>query len=196
MDEHFTSSKDLTIEITILSHPDKKVSCLLESVVKSYPKKSTFQYFSTISVNIASLRLNELDSFSDQRVKLILIQPVSNLFTDKLNKRYYEAYGAVIFFSKNSYDEFVAAKVFYENFRKITSSETHPVAFVELLDGTEEPGFKILNEPEIIEDAPYNFYYAINIQDSLVFHQILEFITRQFLTGQEGLKIISMTDVT
>ncbi len=196
MDEFYTSSKDLTIKIAILSHPDNKVTLLLENLVNTYPKKSTYQYFSSISVNIAGLRLDELDSFTNRKVKLFLIQPVSNLFTDKLNRRYYETYGAVIFFSKNNHDEFVAAKAFYENFRKLASSETHPVAFVEVLDGTEESISKILTEPEIIEDAPYNFYYAINMQDYKGFRQILEFITRQFLTGQEVLRIISMPDTT
>ncbi|MHA1974291.1 MAG: hypothetical protein ACTSW1_14930 [Candidatus Hodarchaeales archaeon] len=183
---------DLTIRMALLSHPDDFVTDLIKRMVRAFPERATFTHFPSISANIATIILEELGEFHDRKIKLLLIQPVSNLFTDKLIKRYYETYGALIFFRevRKYYDEFVAAKVFYENYRKLTDYQRHPVAFVEML---EDNDFLLMDnslEPEILEDAPYNFYYGIKPENVTAFKNILQFITRQFLTAEEIIKII------
>jgi len=183
---------DLTIRMALLSHPDDFVTRLIKKMVESVPERATFTYFPSISANIATIILEELGEFHNKTIKLLLIQPVSNFFTDKLVKQYYETYGALIFFRsvRTYYDEFVAAKVFYENYRKLTDYQRHPVAFVEIL---EDEDFLLMDnslEPEILEDAPYNFYYGIKPNNVIAFSNILQFITRQFLTAEEIIKNI------
>jgi hypothetical protein len=108
-------------------------------------------------------------------VKILLIQPVGRLFTDKLHTRYYKSSGATILFSRNDPDSFLAAKVFYQNFRKTEDQLSKPVAFVELFDKSDEP---VIDEQEILDDKPV-VYYSIKPDDVINFQQILETLVKQ-----------------
>ncbi|MFX0124566.1 MAG: hypothetical protein ACFFAE_13120 [Candidatus Hodarchaeota archaeon] len=157
---------DLSLRISILSHPDGQTTQFIQNLRKKYSQHSTYENISIISANISSFRWPILN----KDVKIILVQPVSQYFTDKLHSRFYKSSGALILFS--DHDSEVAAKVFYQNYRR-TAGITKPVAFVEIIN---EPNRVMINEPEMLEDLPNEVYYAIKTDDVVSFQRILKFL--------------------
>ncbi|MFX0014036.1 MAG: hypothetical protein ACFFB2_13885 [Promethearchaeota archaeon] len=160
----FGLEDEIPLRISVLSHPDSQTTQLIHLLQRKYPKQSSFENISVISANLFTLRWNLLNN----KIKMILIQPVSKYFTDKLHKRFYQTSSAVILFS--DYDSEVAAKVFYQNYRR-TVGLTNPVVFVELIDDSRRI---IINEPETLDNLPNEAYYSIKTNDVHSFKGILE----------------------
>ena len=165
----FGLTEENFLRISVLSHPDGQISQLIQNLVKKYPKHSSYENISVISVNVSTFEWQILRN----QIKIILIQPNSQYFTEKLHTRYYKSSGAMILFS--DHDSLIAAKVFYQNYRK-TAEALNPVAFVEMID---DPNRIILNEPETLENSPNEAYYSIKSNDVDSFQKILEFLVGQ-----------------
>lgn len=157
------------LRISVLSHPDEKVTQLIQNLVKKHPNHSTFESISVISVNVSTFLWKILKN----QFKIILTQPVNQYFTEKLHERFYKSSGAIILFSDP--DSLIAAKVFYQNYRK-TAESSNPVAFVEIINS---PNKLIINEPEILENSPNEAYYSIKNNDIDSFQRILELLVGQ-----------------
>ncbi|MFW9903305.1 MAG: hypothetical protein ACFFFH_03155 [Candidatus Thorarchaeota archaeon] len=166
MSEFGSLMNDLSVRISILSHPDGQTTHFIKGLTKKYPQQSTYENISIISANISSFRW----FFLNKEVKIVLIQPVSQYFTDKLHNRFYKSSGAMILFS--DHDSEVAAKVFYQNYRR-TAGLTNPVAFVEIITNSNKMA---ITEPAILEDLPNEIYYTIKNEDINTFQRILEFL--------------------
>jgi hypothetical protein len=166
MSEFGLLMNDFSIRISLLSHPDGQTTQFIHHLTKKYPQQSTYENISIISANISSFRL----PIMNKEVKIVLIQPVSQYFTDKLHNRFYKSSGALILFS--DHDSEVAAKVFYQNYRR-TAGLTNPVAFVEIINN---PNKILLSEPETLADLPNEVYYTINKEDIITFQRVLEFL--------------------
>ncbi|MFX1507857.1 MAG: hypothetical protein ACFFDC_17350 [Promethearchaeota archaeon] len=166
MSEFGSLMNDLSITISILSHPDGQTTHFIQGLTKKYPRQAKYENISIISANVSSFRLTILN----KEVKIVLIQPVSQYFTDKLHNRFYKSSGAMILFS--DHDSEVAAKVFYQNYRR-TAGLTNPVAFVEIIKKSNR---MIITEPAVSEDLPNEVYYTIKDEDINTFQSILEFL--------------------
>ena len=166
MSEFGLLMNDLSLRISILSHPDGQTTQYIQNLTKKYPQHSTYENISIISANISSFRWPILN----KEVKIILMQPVSQYFTDKLHARFYKSSGAMILFS--DHDSEVAAKVFYQNYRR-TAGLTNPVAFVEILNSSKRITIK---EPEVLEDLPNEMFYTIKNKDINSFQKALEYL--------------------
>ena len=164
------------VRISVLSHPDETTSHLIEKLLEKYPTQSTHMNISILSANISTFEWDMPTGL----VKVLLIQPVGQLFTDKLHTRYYKSSGAAILFSRNDEDSFLAAKVFYQNFRKGEERPSKPVAFVELFNESDED--LIIDEHEFLDDKPVE-YYSIKPDDVTNFQKILETIVKQCRKG-------------
>ncbi len=160
---------ELSLRISVLSHPDGQPTQYIQNLTKTFPHYSTYENISVISANISSFRWSILNN----EVKIILVQPVSQYFTDKLQNRFYKSSGAMILFS--DHDSEVAAKVFYQNYRR-TAGLTNPVAFVEIMNASNRI---LINEPEVLEDLPNEVFYSINIHDVNSFQRVLEFLAHR-----------------
>ncbi|UCG01879.1 MAG: hypothetical protein JSW11_20025 [Candidatus Heimdallarchaeota archaeon] len=157
---------EISLRISVLSHPDGQTTRYIQNLTKRYPQNSTHENISVISANISSFRWPILN----KEVKIILVQPISQYFTDKLHNRFYKSSGAMILFS--DHDSEVAAKVFYQNYRR-TAGLTNPVAFVEIIDDSNRI---MLNEPEMLEELPNEVFYSIKKDDVYSFSRVLEFL--------------------
>lgn len=160
---------ELSLRISVLSHPDSQTTQFIQNLTKRFPQHSTYENISVISANISSFKMQILNN----EVKIILIQPVSQYFTDKLHNRFYKSSGAMILFS--DHDSEVAAKVFYQNYRR-TVGLTNPVAFIEIINDSNRI---LLNEPEKLEDLPNEVYYGIKTNDVNSFQRIIEFLAHK-----------------
>lgn len=165
----FALEEEPFLRISVLSHPDGYTSQLIQKMVKKYPKQSTYEKISVISANISTFRWHILNN----QVKVILIQPISQYFTDKLHNRFYKSSCAMILFS--DHDSQVAAKVFYQNYRR-TAGLTNPVVFVEIINDSNRA---IINEPETLENLPNEAYYGIKNNDMNSFQAVLEFLVQR-----------------
>ncbi len=161
----------MEVRISVLSHPDETAIHLIQQLLAKYPTQSTHMNVSVLSANISTFEWY----FSNAPVKILLIHPIGRLFTDKLHKRYYKSSGATILFSRKDKDSFLAAKVFYQNFRKSDDQLSKPVAFVELFDKSDEI---LIDEHEILENKPV-VYYSIKPDDEVTFQKILEALAKQ-----------------
>jgi len=167
MSEFGLLMNDLSLRISILSHPDGQTTQFIRNLTKKYPQHSTYENISIISANISSFRWLILN----KEVKIILMQPISQYFTDKLHSRFYKTSGAMILFS--DHDSEVAAKVFYQNYRR-TAGLTNPVAFVEIINNSKKI---TMMEPEVLEELPNELYYTIKNEDVNSFQKALEFLS-------------------
>ncbi|UCG89890.1 MAG: hypothetical protein JSU57_05355 [Candidatus Heimdallarchaeota archaeon] len=166
----FGLQDEFSLRISVLSHPDGYASQLIKSLVEKYSNQSTHENISVISANISTIKLFILNN----PVKIILIQPVSQLFTNKLHTRFYKSLAALILFS--DHDSEVAAKVFYQIYRK-TVGTTNPVAFVEIINDSDQK--LLIDDPEILEKAPHEAYYSLKGNDVNSFQRILESLVNQ-----------------
>ncbi|MFX1285893.1 MAG: hypothetical protein ACFFB5_19785 [Promethearchaeota archaeon] len=166
----FGLQDEFSLRISVLSHPDGYASQLIKLLLEKYSDQSTHENISVISANISTIKLFILNN----PVKIILIQPISQYFTNKLHSRFYKSLAAMILFF--DHDSEVAAKVFYQIYRKIAGT-TNPVAFVEVINDSNKE--ILINEPEILENAPYEAYHSIKSDDVNSFQRILESLVNQ-----------------
>ncbi len=75
----------------------------------------------------------------------------------------------------SDHDSQVAAKVFYQNYRR-TAGLTNPVVFVEIINDSNRA---IINEPETLENLPNEAYYGIKNNDMNSFQAVLEFLVQR-----------------
>ncbi len=166
----FGLQDEFSPRISVLSHPDGYASQLIKLLIEKYSNQATHENISVISANVSSIKLFILNN----PVKIILIQPVSQFFTNKLHSRFYKSLAAMILFS--DHDSEVAAKVFYQIYRK-TVGTINPVAFIEVINDFDQ---KIsINDPEVLENAPHEAYYSIKSSDVNSFQRILESLVNQ-----------------
>lgn len=159
------------VRISILSHPDENTTYLIQRLIEKHSRNSTFKHISVISVNVSTFEW-ELSEFL---TRVLLIQPVGD-FTDKLHTRFYQTSGAIILFSRDNQDSFVAAKVFFQNYWKNLDGSSKPIVIVEILDLSAEV---ILNDCEKLEEIPNVVYYCLRLDDIRNFQKILEVLVHK-----------------
>jgi hypothetical protein len=178
MMDDLNQDSDEVIRISILSLIDDKVTRLIKGLAEKNPNKCSFQQISSIAVNkvIYPIKIKE------NVIKLIIFQPLSESFTNKLLRRFYSTSSAIFLFDKEDQQSFVAAKVFYHHFQELNKKRNPPVIFIEL---TNEDIEVILSEPETLESHPKVSYYTINEKNVNKFESIIKILTFQYLDTKE-----------
>ncbi|UCE14788.1 MAG: hypothetical protein JSV04_06300 [Candidatus Heimdallarchaeota archaeon] len=159
------------VRISVLSHPDEETTHLIQRFIEKHSPNSTFKNISVISVNVSTFEWQ----LSEALTKVLLIQPVGD-FTDKLHTRFYQTSGAVILFSQDNQDSFVAAKVFYQNYWKYGDGSSKPIVFIEISNLTDEIS---INKREKLEEIPNVVYHSLQLNDIRSFQEILGFLVRK-----------------
>jgi hypothetical protein len=193
MNDALDQNSHEVIRISILSLVDEKVTKLLQGLAEKDPENRTFQQIASIAVNKVIYPLK----IKDRTIKLIIFQPLSESFTNKLLKQYYKTSSAIFLFDKEKQQSFVAAKVFYQHFQELNRKRNSPVIFIEL---TQEDIEVIFSEPETLESHPKVSYYTINENNVIKFESIIQTLTIQYLNSKENAektilaKLIHYTD--
>ncbi len=163
------------LRVSILSLLDKRVSKILQQVAEKNPQNCSIQTIPSISVNILIYNTQSKGT----PIRLILVQPQTHDFTEKLIKRFYEASCAIFLFDANDYQSFTAAKVFYTSFKETHKNKNFPIAFIELVNDSEED---FSTEPELLDGISNVSYYAMKDSDFERFESILGNLKDQYFT--------------
>ncbi|MFX0183688.1 MAG: hypothetical protein ACFE95_11450 [Candidatus Hodarchaeota archaeon] len=178
MNDDLNHNSHEVIRISILSLVDNKVTKLLQGLVEKDPDNRTFGQIASIAVNKVIYPIK----IKDRAIKLIIFQPLSESFTNKLLKQFYNTSSAIFLFDKKNQQSFIAAKVFYQHFQELNVKRNPPVTFIEL---TNEDIEVIFSEPETLENHPKVSYYTINENNVDKFESIIKTLTIQYLDAKE-----------
>ena len=141
------------IRVSLLCNPEDLLLPLIHALIQKYKGKTKNQIIEDLSLTISTIEI----LIASRVVKVILVQPIGRGFFKKMFGHHFRSSGAIIAFSKDNDDSFVASRALYQRFKDINTDEV-PIAFVGIQESPDDP---VIEEAIQLEVGTSEFYYFI-----------------------------------
>ena len=162
------------VRVTLLCHPADILFPLISALVQQYDGQTTNRAIEDLSLTVSTIAI----PVANRIVKVILVQPITPGFFNKMFGHHFRSSGAIIAFLKDNNDSFEASRVLYQRFQDINKIDV-PIAFVGIQEASDDP---ISSEPIQLEVGTSEFYYFIQDNDTVEFKRILDALVTRIFT--------------